>query len=289
MPQTKLLIFGGGGWLGGIFIKILLKKMIPYVLSDIRADDVPGVKSLLEKTNPTHVISFIGRTHGEGCNTIDYLESNDKLQINLRDNLFAPVSLAMLCTQRDIHFTYIGTGCIFDRNDPCEHVYTEDEDPDFFGSNYSIVKGYTDRIMHLLPTSILNVRIRMPITNEDCPRNFISKIIRYEKVCSIPNSMTVVNSLFPYLLDMMLKKNVGTIHLVNPGVITHNDILQMYKEIVDPSFTWNNFSKEEQNQTLLSKRSNNQLCTDTLKSMYPDVLDIKDAVKECLQSWVLQV
>jgi hypothetical protein len=37
----------------------------------------------------------------------------------------------------------------------------------------------------------------------------------------------------------------------------------MYKEIVDPNFTWDNFTIEEQNEILASKRSNN--CLDTTK------------------------
>ena len=45
--------------------------------------------------------------------------------------------------------------------------------------------------MHLLEDTVLNLRIRMPIVGEDNPRNFITKIAGYDKVCSIANSMTV--------------------------------------------------------------------------------------------------
>jgi hypothetical protein len=128
----------------------------------------------------------------------------------------------------------------------------------------------------------LNVRIRMPITDENNDRNFISKITKYKKICSMPNSMTVLNELLPIMIDMSLKYETGTINLTNPGTITHNEILTMYKEIVDPDFTWENFTIEEQNQILLSKRSNNQLNTDKLKSMYPHVLNIKDSVRNIL-------
>jgi len=76
---------------------------------------------------------------------------------------------------------------------------------------------------------------------------------------------------------------VGTINLTNPGVISHNEILQMYKEIVDPEFTWKNFTVEEQNKILLSKRSNNQLDTNKLKIWYPEVRPIKEAVRSCLE------
>ena len=45
--------------------------------------------------------------------------------------------------------------------------------------------------------------------------------------------MTVLPELLPIALDMMLKLETGTINLTNPGLISHNEILEMYKEIVD--------------------------------------------------------
>ena len=56
------------------------------------------------------------------------------------------------------------------------------------------------------------------------------------KVCSVPNSMTVLPELLPYVLEMMKMKKTGTINLTNPGLISHNEILDMFKEIVDPEF-----------------------------------------------------
>jgi hypothetical protein len=237
-------------------------------------------------------MSFIGRTHGtynnEVIGTIDYLEKPGKLVDNIRDNLFSPISLAELSKKNNIHFTYLGTGCIFEYDD--EHLFGDLETgfleadlPNFVGSSYSIIKGYTDRLMQLLYSdSTLNARIRMPITDEqDSPRNFITKITSYKKVCSIPNSMTVLDELLPVLIELALKGEVGTINLTNPGLISHNEILTMYKEIVDPNFTWENFSVEEQNQILASKRSNNCLNTDKLSHLH-SVLPIKESVRNTL-------
>ena len=122
----------------------------------------------------------------------------------------------------------------------------------------------------------------MPINSQNNPRNFITKITTYDKICSIPNSMTVLPELLPYVIKMMEQHTIGTINLTNPGVISHNEILEMYKDIVDPSFTWTNFSIEEQNEILASKRSNNYLDTSRLEQLYPNVLTIKESVKNCL-------
>ena len=60
-------------------------------------------------------------------------------------------------------------------------------------------------------------------------------------------------------------------------------MLEMYKEIVDPDFTWNNFSLEEQAEILAGGRSNNFLDTSKLESLYPEVRNIKDAVRETMK------
>lgn len=282
----KALVFGSRGWIGGYILPMLEQRGFVVIEPPVglRADDTRAAAEYIRQTNPDRVVCLVGRTHGEGFTTIDYLEQPGKLVENLRDNLFAPLSLAETCADLGIHFTYMGTGCIFCSESPQETVpYSENDDPDFFGSSYSTVKGYTDRLMrHTYNETALNVRIRMPITADRSGRNFVTKIATYKKVCSIANSMTVLPTLLPLLCDMVWNKTTGTINLVNPGSITHNEILRLYREHVDPGFTWENFTLEEQEQVLLSKRSNNVLDTTKLVDMYPDVPDIHAAVQGVL-------
>ena len=284
MPNIKILIFGSKGWIGNQFIDYLnanKDENITYLETNVRADNEQLVTDVIMAHSPTHIISFIGRTYGGDFNTIDYLEQPGKLTDNVRDNLYAPMVLANLSYKFNIHYTYLGTGCIFSQEDPTKKSYMETDNPDFFGSSYSIVKGFTDRLMRLY-SNTLNLRIRMPIVDFHHSRNFITKITQYEKICSMPNSMTVLSDFYPIILDMMKNKEVGTMNLVNPGLITHNEILEMYKEIVDPEFTWTNFSIEEQNQILKSKRSNNHLDTSKLEKLYPSILPIHYSVRNCL-------
>ena len=284
----KLIIYGGKGWIGKQFINILKEKNINYTISKLRVDNTQEIRREIEEIKPTHLISFIGRTHGEGYTTIDYLEQKGKIYENVRDNLFSPLTLAMIAKEKNIHFTYLGTGCIFSY--PEEHSrkekngFTEESLPNFFGSSYSVVKGFTDRLMKYFENNTLNLRIRMPITNSYNERNFVTKITSYEKICSIPNSMTVLPELLPIVFDMLTKRLTGTINLTNPGLITHNRILEMYKEIVDPNFKWKNFSIEEQANILKSERSNNFLETNKLTSLYK-VDHIEEAIKKCLYNY----
>jgi dTDP-4-dehydrorhamnose reductase len=280
----KWLVFGYKGWIGKQIIDLLEKKNETIITSDIRVDDDVNIKKLIIDSKPDRVISMIGRTHGEGYTTIDYLEQKGKLVENIRDNLYCPIILALICKEQNIHFTHINTGCIFNYDDihNQENGFTEDDKPNFFGSSYSVVKGFTDQIFKLLEGDNLILRIRMPITADRHPRNFITKITKYEKICSIANSMTVLPELLPIILDMSEKKIKGTINLTNPGVISHNEILEMYKEIVDPTFTWENFSLEDQSKVIKSDRSNNYLDTTLLQSMYPEIKNIKESVRDIL-------
>jgi dTDP-glucose 4,6-dehydratase len=288
----KVLLYGHGGWIGQQFTKLLTNdhSIEAFILGQARVDNTPVLLNELAEVKPTHVVSFIGRTHGtigeKEYTTIDYLEQPGKLAENIKDNLFSPISLALACKERGIHYTYLGTGCIFSYNDDMtEQGFTEDDRPNFFGSGYSIVKGFTDRLMHQLADTVLNLRIRMPIVAEDCPRNFITKIVNYTKVCSMPNSMSVLPELLPIVLKMIKANKVGTVNLTNPGVISHNEILEMYKEYVDPNFTWQNFTAEEQRQVLACDRSNNLLDTTVLQAFAPEVRPIKTAVRELLQNY----
>ena len=287
----KFLVYGVNGWIGGKVYKHLKENGFQVEEGNVRVENIQELEREIEEKKPTHIISLIGRTHGtyegEYIGTIDYLEKPGKVFENVRDNLFGPMVLSLLSKKYNFHFTYLGTGCIFQFDE--NHPFGEEKDgfdesalPNFFGSSYSIVKGFTDQLMHLLEDNVLNVRIRMPITDELNKRNFITKITKYAKVCSVPNSMTVLNELIPIMIDMSCKKVTGTVNLTNPGLVSHNEILEMYKEIVDADFTWNNFTIEEQNEVLASGRSNNFLETTRLSSMYPEVKNIKDSVRDIL-------
>jgi dTDP-glucose 4,6-dehydratase len=287
----NILVYGSNGWIGNQFLEILKKQNMNFTCGISRTDDDVSLTEEIERINPTHVVSFIGRTHGKIgekiYTTIDYLENKGKLLENVRDNLFSPFLLAELCKQKNIHYTYLGTGCIFtfDEFHPFgeeKNGFDESSLPNFYGSSYSVVKGFTDRMMSLYKDNVLNLRIRMPINNEKNGRNFITKIVNYSKICSVPNSMTVLPELLPFVLDMMRKSITGTINLTNPGLISHNEILEMYKEIVDPSFKWTNFSQEEQRLILAADRSNNFLDTSKLESLYPEIKSIKESVRSCL-------
>ena len=53
----------------------------------------------------------------------------------------------------------------------------------------------------------------------------------------------------------------GIMNFTNPGAVSHNEIMDMYKQYIDKDFTWSNFTIEEQAKVIKAPRSNNLLDT----------------------------
>ncbi len=271
--QKPILLYGGSGWIGTQIQDLLEEEGTRFVLGTARTDNQGEVTEELAKTEPSLVVAAFGRTHGvhDGCSydTIDFLEQPGRLADNLRDNLEGPVGLAALCHARHIPCAQIATGCIYEAADlasiadPSVPGFTEDDPANFVGSSYSTVKAGTDRLLRLFP-NVLFFRIRMPITHSMHPRSFLSKIVKYSRISSVANSMSVLDGpggLLRLFLAMAQRGYTGCFNGTNPGVLSHNEILALYRDKVDPAFTWKNFSIAEQNAILAARRSNNRLCS----------------------------
>lgn len=258
----KIIIYGHKGWIGSLFYDFLKDKSnFKIYLGYSRLENYEETLNEINTIKPDTVISFTGRTHGEynnvKINNIDYLEMPGKLYENMRDNFIGVINLAQICEKLNIQYVYLGTGCIYTYSND-KKIFNEDDKPNFFGSSYSIIKGYTDREIRKYKTS-LNLRIRMPISYQNNERNFINKIANYKNICSIQNSMTVLEDMFPIIESMIVNKVYGTFNMTNPGTIEHNEILELYKKYINPDIQWTNITFEEQKKLLKSDRSNNEL------------------------------
>ena len=277
----RVLVYGGNGWIGQQFLRNTGHTVI---LGNARPDDYETAAAEITEVAPDAVCSFLGRTHGPGASTIDYLEQPGKLYENMRDNFIAPIHLAQICEARRIQFVYLGTGCIY-TYDGDKRVFSEEDAPNFFGSSYSIMKGFTNTEMARFAHT-LHLRIRMPISRECSSRNFIDKLVSYPNICSIPNSMTVLDDMWPILDRMIERRTVGTYNMVNPGLVEHNWVLEQYKSILDPTHVWKSVSYDEQMKFIKSHRSNNELTTTKLEAFCVAeglaLPGIKESIVRCL-------
>ena len=131
-------------------------------------------------------------------------------------------------------------------------------------------------------SNVLILRVRMPISDDLSPRNFVTKISKYERVVNIPNSMSVLYDLLPVSIEMTLHDCRGVFNFTNPGAISHNEILDLYKKYIDPSFTYTNFTLEEQAKILAAGRSNNELdsskLVETCRQFGVEIPPIKESI-----------
>lgn len=279
----KYLLFGKNGWIGGKLIEILAAEGKEVVLANSRTYNREAVAAELDEHKPTHVINAAGVT---GRPNVDWCETNQAEA--LRSNVLGSMTVSDLCEERGIHCTLYATGCIYeyDETHPIGGPgFTEEEKPNFDGSFYSKTKAYLEDMLRSYTTTLI-LRLRMPISDDLAPRNFITKIVRYDKVVNVPNSMSVLFDLLPVSLKMAEHKLMGVFNFCNPGAISHNEILDMYKATVDPNFEYTNFTVEQQDKILAARRSNNELdanklVTETTK-IGCAIPEIHEGVQMCL-------
>lgn len=267
------LIFGGKGWIGHKLFTLLQEKGKEVYCSQSRLENREEVALELDKIKPSFVLNCAGKT---GRPNVDWCETHKRE--TLLSNVIGPVILADLCYERNIHFTNYASGCIYSGY---EKEFSEEDPPNFTGSFYSFTKVEAERLLSIYP--VLQLRLRMPISDDLSPRSFIYKITHYSRVINQLNSMSILSDLLPISLDMIEKRKTGVYNFCNPGPVSHNQILELYKKYVDPDFTWENFSLEEQKGVLLAPRSNCVLDVSKLSGEY-DIPSALDSIEKILRS-----
>ncbi|KAJ6728281.1 hypothetical protein OIU74_006352 [Salix koriyanagi] len=253
-PSFKFLIYGRTGWIGGLLGKLYIQNI-----------------------RPTHVFNAAGVT---GRPNVDWCESHKTETI--RTNVAGTLTLADVCREHNILMVNFATGCIFEYDaghpEGSSIGFTEEDRANFIGSFYSKTKAMVEELLREYD-NVCTLRVRMPISSDlNNPRNFITKISRYNKVVNIPNSMTILDELLPLSIEMAKRNLRGIWNFTNPGVVSHNEILEMYKNYIDPNFTWVNFDLEEQAKVIVAPRSNNELDASKLKNEFPELLSIKESL-----------
>jgi len=246
-----------------------------------RIEDRAAITNEINQYKPKYIINCAGVT---GRPNVDWCE--DHKQETIRSNVIGTLNLCDVAFLHNIHVTNFATGCIFEYDDKHELGsgvgFLEQDEPNFNASFYSMTKGLVEKLLNFYP-NVLTLRVRMPLSDDLSPRSFITKITKYERVVNIPNSMTVLHDLLPVSLDMTEKELRGIYNFTNPGAISHNEILDLYKKYVDPNFTYKNFSLEEQAKILKAGRSNNELDASKLTKLYPSIPHIKDSIHSLFQ------
>lgn len=289
---------------------------LPYPRIEDRLHEITAraVEKMLDYYTPDVLINCIGKT---GRPNVDWCESNKEITANI--NVALPIILAEACTKRNIRLIQIGSGCIYFGESP-HLLYTQGDgspmpdvnnnisktfsfqpfslvmptvktdegwrETDFANpkSFYSKSKYACDLMLGQMPT-VTVLRIRMPISSQDNPRNLINKLKGYRKVIGIPNSMTFMDDL-TRCVDWVIKgDHTGIFHVVNPQPITAVRIMTEYQKYV-PEHSFEIISEAQLDQMTIAKRSNCILSTEKLQATGFQMSNSEESLIECMANYV---
>lgn len=269
-------IIFGDGFIGNI----LVEEMGGYVLTKVNPLFYEKLCKVLDEYNPEVVINCIGKT---GRPDIDWCEENK--EETLLSNTIVPSILAHECSKRGLHFVHIGSGCVFSNRNG-EDFFAEDDEPNFYGYQfYADTKILAEKIVDVFPTA-LQVRIRMPICSYPHERNLITKLIKYDRVIDIQNSMTIIDDFVVALKILIDNRAVGKYNLVNNGTISPCEIMHMYRKTVDHNHIFDIKTREELNSSTVAERSNCILSSDKVELNYGFMMpDIRESLEVILYKY----
>jgi dTDP-4-dehydrorhamnose reductase len=138
----------------------------------------------------------------------------------------------------------------------------------------------------------LIIRPRLPMDSLPHPRNTITKIASYQNVMDVVNSVSVVSSLLFAVKTLIEEDARGVYHVTNPGLLHNAELMEWYRQIVDPNHTFdlrapewfykNDYCREQRSNCVLdtSKLMREGIILENTGKMIRDMLKIyRDELK----------
>lgn len=273
----KVLTLGGG----------FVADHLPYQKTTERFSLSKGyIISVLENYRPEVVVNCLGKT---GRPNVDWCEANKEATTS--GNVTLPLLIAEACHDLGIHMIQIGSGCVFFGDSPYKGHSSWAKDPgwretDFAKpeSFYSKTKYACDLMLGPMP-HVTTLRIRMPVSDKDVPRNLINKLRGYKQVIDIPNSMTLMSDLVRCIDWAATNRPGGIWHVANPEPLTAARIMQEYQKYV-PEHQFEIITERELDSMTAAKRSNCILNTDKLRAAGFKMSNTEEALERTMAEYI---
>lgn len=227
-----ILLLGAHGYIGSRFASELYERYIPYTTWSANWSypkwrvSVEELCSMLRITVPQLVINCAAYIPPESVSLCDQNQGE-----TIRSNVLLPLMLAQACQQSGIPFAHISTGCLW--SDGQEH--SEDDPPQraFNGhcGFYIGTKVLAEEAVRANCEQHYIWRVRLPFDEVDHPRNYLSKLARFDEVWNHKNTICHRGDFVKACLDLwQMRADWGTYHCCNPGSISANDIVRRLLE-----------------------------------------------------------
>jgi dTDP-4-dehydrorhamnose reductase len=271
---------------------------IPYPRIIERLDPTPAcMGKVLDTYKPDVLVNCVGFC---GAPNVDQCEV-EKEKTNLT-NTVIPLLLAAECVKRGIQLIQIGSGCIFYGASPNQNldwvpnglgdVLWENKDTGWKETDFPNPQSYYSRskaacdlgLDGMFGVSIL--RIRMPVSSKNSPRNLINKLAGYSKVIDVPNSMTMCDDLARCVAWGVEKEISGIWNVVNPGTITAAGVMKEFQKY-RPEHKFEVISEDELYTSNLcaAKRSNCVLDGSKLKEVGFEMTPAKEGLERVMREY----
>lgn len=274
--RGPVLIFGGEGYLARHFCRYFSEISGGAVLAKTDVTQLKDVEKMMDLVKPAVVINAAGKTHGWGKANISGCEVNGeaKRQTWLVNTLAAAI-VADACVKYGAYLVHISTGSIF-QGDNEGKGFSETSVPTPT-SWYAQTKVQGDGLVEERGVGAI-LRIQMPVSADEHPRNLITKLAGFKGVMDLKNSITVVPDLLSVVEQMFEKRPKGIFNVVNPCPTSHAEIVDWYCDLVDPEH-------RDEYSVVEGTVERCVLVTDKLESIGIQLPCAEWAIKECLRRY----
>ena len=284
MKKNVLLL--GQGYIGTYlfnFLKNYDNELNVYSLSKKHIDYTnPKVfDEWLNKNRMDWVVNcsgFTGTPNVDGC--------EDHKEECYHYNVSVPLYITKVCNRYNAKIIHIGSGCVYSGYDK---IYSEEDVSDFgtdcFESSfYSKTKDAFEKLSVNMQRYIF--RIRIPFSNLVEQKNYLYKIVNYDKLISKQNSITCVDDLLVFIkqfISLSSPSPSGVYNVVNRGSVDASDVVQMLKDNGVSNPKWEFVSIKEANFRV--NRSNCILSTKKIENLGLGLPDVKHSLEKCVRTF----
>lgn len=285
-----ILLLGGSGYVGQAFAAHLQRRGLEFAApgrSELNALSKEAVVAAVEALKPDFVINAIGYT---GRPNIDGTE-REKLH-TLITNATVPGILGEVLGDRRIPLGHVSSGCIYN-GVRCDGLpFDEDDAPNFAFSHpqaswYSRTKAMAETMLRDCPTATI-WRLRIPFDEFDHERNYLTKIMHYERLLEVSNTISQLQEFVQVCLETLLRGlPPGIYNAVNPGAIKTSEVAAALRRLGICNRAFEFFEDEEDFLAAPGrvKRANCILSSEKLARHGLPLRPIHQALEETLAAW----
>lgn len=285
-----IYLLGGSGYVGQAYQALLTRKGIPFRnvrRAELDYTDVATLTAALRVDKPAFLINAAGYT---GKPNVDACELHK--HECLLGNAVLPGVIANACAAAGVPWGHVSSGCIFTGARPDGSGFTENDTPNFtFRTNncsfYSGTKALGEEVLAGKP-DVYIWRLRIPFNNEENPRNYLTKLMRYKTLLEATNSISQLEEFVAATFACWEKRvPFGLYNVTNPGEVTTREVVDMIlKSGVCPK-EYVFFKDETQFMQVAAKtpRSNCVMDSSKLASVGIKMTDVREAVTRDLRNW----